>query len=146
MRQADLGRRRLLWALAGVAIALPVLPARAQDARGATVQKAARDWLTLTDRLDGAASRAAAGKKFQDAIAVERWSVALAQVRGSAGALVQRAVVTTRFERTFPGAPDGDYAIVEFRTAFAGKTEALETVSLEHEADGAWRVIGYFIK
>jgi hypothetical protein len=140
----DLRRRALLVALAGCAAI--ALPARAQDARSAEAQKAARDWLVLSDRLDGPASRVAAGRKFQAAITVERWTAALTQVRGSVGALVQRAIVSTRFVPTFPGAPDGDYAIVEFRAAFEAKADALETLSLEREVDGVWRVIGYYIQ
>jgi len=47
--------------------------------------------------------------------------------------------------RQIPGAPDGDYALLEFRTSFAKKTNSRETVTLEREADDTWRVIGYFI-
>ncbi len=54
-------------------------------------------------------------------------------------------MLSTQFTKTFPGAPDGDYALLVFRTSFAKKIDSRETVTLEHEADGAWRVIGYFI-
>jgi hypothetical protein len=36
-------------------------------------------------------------------------------------------------------------ALAQFRTTFAKKTDTRETVTLEHEADGAWRVVGYVI-
>jgi Protein of unknown function (DUF4019) len=35
---------------------------------------------------------------------------------------------------------------VLFRTAFEKKTDAAETVTLEREPDGKWRVIGYTIR
>jgi hypothetical protein len=40
--------------------------------------------------------------------------------------------------------PDGEYAQIVFRTIFASKPDGSEQVSLEREADGQWRVIGYF--
>ena len=67
-------------------------------------------------------------------------------MRTPLGAFEQRAVVSTRFEKSFGGAPDGEYAIVVFRTSFANRTDAEETVTLEREADGMWRVVGYAIR
>ena len=61
------------------------------------------------------------------------------------GALIERTMLSTQFMKNIPGAPDGDYVVLEFRATFANKTDSRETVTLEHEADGAWRVIGYFI-
>lgn len=116
----------------------------AQDPRASAAQKAARDFLALTDRGDGAASWAAAGKHFQSAITVERWTDSLNAVRPPLGALVERTLFSTQLTRTFPGAPtEGDYALLVFRTSFAKRTEAQETLTLEREPDGVWRVIGY---
>jgi hypothetical protein len=132
---------RVLGAAAIIALASPAL---AQDPRSALAQSAARDWLALTDRLDGAASWKAAGAKFRNAIPAEDWTAALKQVREPLGALTTRAVDSTRFEKSFPGLPDGDYAIIVFRTSFANKASARETVTLEREG-GSWRVVGYLI-
>jgi hypothetical protein len=136
-------RRALLVLLAAFAL-LP--PALAQDARETTVQTAAREWLALIDRGDHAASWKAAGAKFKADITEERWSDASKAVTEQFGRAVQRSVRKTNFTRSFPGVLDGDYALVIFRTAFAHKTEGEETVTLEHEPDGKWRVIGYFIR
>lgn len=137
---------RALVALALVTCALAPAPLTAQDSRETTVQRAARDWLAIVDRGDYKATWDATGAKFRLAITPERWSEAVAAVRGPLGALVQRSVLKTTFTRSFPGVPDGDYALVVFRTAFEKKTEGDETVTLEHEPDGAWRVVGYFIR
>jgi hypothetical protein len=117
----------------------------AQDPRASLVQETARAWLADTDRDDAAQSWNNAGKQFEAAITVDRWAKSLKQVRRPLGALSQRALLATQFRRNFPGAPDGEYAIVVFRTTFAKKMDARETVTLEHEPDGAWRVIGYLI-
>ena len=91
-----------------------------------------------------AASWKLAGKQFQSAIPVERWTESLNQVRKPVGASLSVHAISTRFLKSFPGAPDGAYAMVVYRTSFAKKTEAQETVTLERESDGVWRVIGYF--
>jgi uncharacterized protein DUF4019 len=143
-RSVDRRRRAWLGAVALAALVVGARPARAQDPRAGEAQNAAREWLALTDRLEGAASWKAAGAKFQGASPVDHWSNALKQVRGPLGALSTRAVDSTRFAKAIPGFPDGDYAIVNFRTSFANKAAARETVTLEREGD-AWRVVGYFI-
>ena len=136
----------MLRAAAALALAAGAGAPLAQDGRTSTVQAAARDWLALADRGDGGATWDATGKKFRDAITRERWTEALAAVRNPLGAVTQRSVLSTTFRKSVPGAPDGEYVTVLFRTSFAGKTDGGETVTLEHEADGAWRVVGYFIQ
>jgi hypothetical protein len=59
--------------------------------------------------------------------------------------MVQRTVLSTKLTRTLPGQPDGDYALVAFRTSWTGKTVGRELVSLEDEG-ARWRVIGYVIQ
>ena len=112
--------------------------------RSALAQNAARDWLALADRLDGAASWNTAGARFRDAMPADRWTAALKQVREPLGALAARAVESTQFAKSFPGLPDGDYAIVVFRASFANRAVARETVTLEREGE-RWRVVGYSI-
>jgi hypothetical protein len=118
----------------------------AQDPASTTVQHVARDWLAFTDRGDGGASWDGAARQFKNAITRDRWVESLQKVRAPFGALAQRTVLSTTFATSFPGAPDGNYAIVLFRTSFEKKTDASETVTLEREADGAWRVVGYVIR
>jgi hypothetical protein len=131
----------LVAAAAGIASGL----ASAQDPRNSAVQGVARRWLALTDRLDANASWEAAGAKFKQKLPASRWAAALAAQRKPLGALVQRAVTATRFTPAPQGMPVGEYAVVQFRASFANRTGADETVTLEHEADGAWRVVGYTI-
>lgn len=119
---------------------------RAQDPAATIVQKAARDWLALSDRGDASASWSAAAKLFQNAITVERWAEGFKKVRSPLGPVAERTMLSTQFTKSFQGAPDGDYALLVFRTNFANKTDARETVTLQREADGNWRVVGYFIR
>jgi hypothetical protein len=139
-------RQFLLLALPALAGVLAPLAASAQDPRESLVQAAAREWLQKTDALDGQGSFEAAGAKFKAAITAAQWTEALKKARGPFGKALQRASISTKFTREFKGVPDGDYALLVFRTAFEKKSEAHESVTLEREADGQWRVIGYFIR
>ena len=132
---------------AAPAVALACLStlALAQNPDATTVQGIARDWLVLTDRGDAGASWDAAARQFRNALPRDRWAASLQKARDPLGAITQRAVLSTTFATSFPGAPDGNYAIVLFRSSFAKKADATETVTLEREADGAWRVVGYLI-
>lgn len=119
----------------------------AQDPKAGLAQKAARDWLAQTDKIDGAASYAATGAKFKDSVTVDRWTEALQKARGPLGATEQRTIFETTFDKALPdGGPEGEFALVMYRTAFAKKADSVETVTLEREKDGVWRVIGYFIR
>ncbi len=137
-------RRRLIVAAAAFAVAI-VLPVRAQDSRATEAQSAARTWLALTDNGEGLASYSAAGARFRETIPGEQWVAGLGGARKTFGDVKQRAVVSTKLTRALPGLPDGDYASIVFRTAFAKKDVAQEVVTLEFTGD-AWHVVGYIIQ
>lgn len=141
-----MNRMRGALALFALALTLFTAGASAQDARTSGVQKAARDWLALVDRGDAEASYAGMSKLFKDSISQGSWSISLNQSRVPLGQLVERSMLSTQFSTTMPNAPDGDYALVIFRTAFAKKSDVHETVTLSRESDGAWRVVGYMTR
>jgi len=74
------------------------------------------------------------------------WEKALKSVRSQLGAVKSRALKSATFTKTLPGAPDGEYVVIQFDTQFENKAAAVETVTPMHEKDGSWRVAGYFIK
>jgi hypothetical protein len=128
------------------AIALMAGSAQAQDPRASEVQAAARTWLALVDRGDLAASWKAGGKKFQEAMAADTWADAMREAREPLGPVVSRAVISTRFQQNLPNGPDGDYSLVVYESSFEKRGAGRESVTLERESDGVWRVIGYFIR
>jgi hypothetical protein len=141
----DRGRRAAV--LLGMFALIAPAVVHAQDPRAAEAQLAAREWLADADRLDAQATWNAAGRRFQKAMTVQRWSVALNRERKARGAVEQRAVAGTAFRTSLPPAvTEGDFAIVLFRTSFAQRSLGSEQVTLEREADGVWRVIGYLIR
>jgi uncharacterized protein DUF4019 len=127
-------------------LALAAASAQAQDPRASAAQAAARSWLAITDKGDIDASWLAAGKKFRDALDLTAWRDAHAQARAPLGQVQDRTMLATRFDTKFPGGPDGEYVQILFETNFATKNQARETVTLERERDGVWRVMGYLIR
>jgi hypothetical protein len=120
--------------------------ALAQDPRASEAQAAARSWLLIADKKDVEASWSAAGKKFREVLDLTTWRQALTDARGPLGEVRTRTVLATRFDTKMPGGPDGDYAQVLFETDFAQSSSGRETVTLEREPDGVWRVMGYLIR
>jgi len=140
------GRRETMRALVAI-LCLAAGASLAQDPKSILAQRAAREWLATTDKVDAVASYNAAGAKFKEAVSVDRWTEALQKARTPLGALDQRTIFETTFDNKLPdGGPEGEYALVMYRTAFEKKTDSVETITLEREKDGVWRVIGYFIR
>jgi hypothetical protein len=140
------GRRRALVALAlwsgMVALAAPAL---AQDPRTSEAQRVAREWLALSDAGDAKATYAAASAKFRSALTVEQWEEALAKARAPYGAVTARTLTSAQPALQAPNMPDGVYVLLLYRTNFAAR-DASETVTMEREGDGVWRLVGYSIR
>jgi DNA-binding CsgD family transcriptional regulator len=101
----------------------------------------ARDWLALVDKGDWNGSWAATGQAFKALNTVETWARVSAEVRPPLGALKSRVLLS---EQEVPAPPYG-YQMVKFRTDYANKAGAIETLSLVREG-GAWRVVGVTVE
>jgi hypothetical protein len=60
--------------------------------------------------------------------------------------VVARKLKSKQYTRTLPGAPDGEYVVIQYETTFENKQSATETVTPMLDKDGVWRVSGYYIK
>ncbi len=108
--------------------------------------KAAETWLALVDAGDYERSWTEAATFFKNAVARDQWTKSLDGVRKPLGKLLSRTKSVAKYTRTLPGAPDGEYVIIQFNTSFQNKKSAIETVTPMKDKDGKWRVSGYFIK
>ena len=108
--------------------------------------KAASDWLAQMDTGNYTGTWQSAAAYFRAAVPQEQWVSSLNAFRIPMGAKVSRVVKSARLVTTLPGAPDGQYVLIEYRTAFANKKEAIETATVMRETGGVWRVSGYFIR
>jgi hypothetical protein len=140
------GRRRALLALAlwSGMIGL-VTPALAQDPRTSEAQRVAREWLALSDAGDATATYTAASAKFKSALTVEQWEKALTSARAPDGAVKARTLTAAQPALQADNMPDGVYVMLLYRTNFAAR-DASETVTMEREGDGVWRLVGYSIR
>lgn len=107
---------------------------------------AAQAWLAKVDAGAYAESWVDAAMYFKGAVTREQWERSLQAVRAPLGNRLSRQVQSKTYKRELPGAPDGEYVVIQFQTAFENKRSAIEVVTPMKDADGAWRVSGYFIR
>jgi hypothetical protein len=112
----------------------------------ASAQAAAADWLRKIDGSKYAASWQTAAEMFKAAISAEAWEQAVQSVRGPLGAMRHRTETSATYTKSLPGVPDGLYVVIQFKSVFAKKTDAIETVTVAQDKDGVWRVAGYFVR
>jgi len=107
---------------------------------------AAETWLGHVDAGDYAGSWHEASAYVQGAITEQAWVASLHSVRTPLGTLLSRQLKQVQHTTSMPGAPDGDYVVMQFDTRFANKHAAVETVTFMQEKQGEWKAAGYYIK
>lgn len=120
--------------------ASPSVAAAQPDTHQAEVIDTARNWLVLGDEGRWEDGWRATARSFRQANTAQRWAEVAASVRGPLGAVRSRTLLT---HDSVPAPPAG-VEVVKFRTDFANKPAAIETVSLVRE-DGVWKVNGIFL-
>lgn len=108
--------------------------------------EAAEAWLELIDAGKYDESWDNAAEYFKRVVKQEKWREMAAAARGPLGDVLSREVKATEYRTTLPGAPDGEYVVIQFATSFENKKTAVETVTPMRDRDGTWRVSGYFIR
>jgi hypothetical protein len=132
-----------LWLASLTAFVL--VPSHADDRTDQAVA-AAQQWLALVDGGKYAASWQEAAPFFKDKVPEKQWETTIAAVRGPLGEAKSREVLGAQFMKELPGAPAGEYVVIQFKTDFANKPGSIETITPIKDAQGAWRVSGYYIK
>lgn len=118
----------------------------ADEAAEKAAQEAAKQWLALVDQGKYAESWEGAAAYFKNAVSEQQWLQSMKAVRQPLGKLMSRRLLSATFTKTLPGAPDGQYVVIQYTTSFENKASAVETVTPMRESDRQWRVSGYFIK
>jgi len=116
-----------------------------QDKEKAAVN-ASKAWLKLVDEGKYAESWDEAAQHFKNAITREQWKTSLESVRSPLGKVLSRNLKSKKYTKTLPGAPDGEYVVIQYETSFQNKQQAIETITPMLDKDGKWRVSGYYIK
>ena len=107
---------------------------------------AAQTWLGLVDNQQYAQSWEQAAGYFKNAVSKEQWEQSMNTYRAPLGKLKSRVVKSASYRTSLPGAPDGQYVVIQFKSSFENKASAVETVTPMLDKDGSWRVSGYYIK
>ena len=130
--------------LALVLVSSVAAPLRAADPPEKAAQAAAESWLALVDAGKYAESWDAAAPFFRKALTKEQWVDAVGKARGPLGRLETRRLLGAKLVHELPGAPAGDYVVMQYEAKFPGQT-AVETITPMRDGD-AWRVSGYYVR
>ena len=143
-------RSALVYSVAALAIFLCVLgPTNAGAANQAAVEqatKAADTWLKLLDNGDYRACYQQSSEIVKDHLSEDAFAHEFSAARKPLGAVVSRTLKVAQYATSLPGAPDGQYVVMQYDTSFANKKSATETVTPMLDSDRQWRVSGYYIK
>ena len=108
--------------------------------------KAADAWLAVVDQGRYGEGWEAATGFLKNSAGKGFCSDALKAARGPLGAVKSRKVKSAEYRTKVPGAPDGEYVVIQYTTAFENKDSAVETVTPMLDKDNVWRVSGYYVK
>jgi hypothetical protein len=106
----------------------------------------AKAWLKLVDEGKYSESWDEAAQYFKNAVPREQWRNSLESFRNPLGGVLSRNLKSANYTKTLPGAPDGEYVVIQYETSFKNKQHATETITPMLDKDGKWRVSGYYIK
>lgn len=119
------------------------LPAAEEPNKAA--QAAAEKWLALVDAGNYGESWEQAASFFRKALTKEQWVDAVGKARGPLGKLQSRALLGAKMMTELPNAPKGEYDVIQYEAKFPSGS-AVETITPMKDADGTWRVSGYYVR
>ncbi len=117
-----------------------------QAAQAPASLEPAEEFLKFVDAGDWKGSWDAAGRYFQSQVTAAQWAEQVDPVRTPLGDVESRFLSNVDATSALPGAPEGEYEVLQFQTDFAEMDGgAVETVVMIQGKEG-WEVIGYFIR
>jgi len=119
---------------------------QAQQKPEQLAQQTSEAWLALVDSGKYADSWQESSQLFKAHVTREQWQSMLRASRDPLGKVQSRKLKSATYSKTLPGAPDGEYVVIQCESSFEHKQSAVETVTPMLDKDGKWRVSGYFIK
>jgi len=109
-------------------------------------QEAAQRWFASADAGLYQKTWEQAAIPFQQAVTEAEWETALRTVRAPIGDVQNRSLISATFTEKLPGAPKGQYVVMQYASKYTKKADVTETVIPMLSEDGIWRVSGYFVK
>ncbi len=108
--------------------------------------EAGQKWLALIDAGKADAAWDSASKQLQSVVKRDKFVAEMREVRKPLGKLASRMAVKFARAHDLPGAPTGDYAIIEYDVNFAGGKHLSEQLVWALEENDRWRVAGYYYR
>lgn len=107
--------------------------------------EAAGKWLALIDGRQYLDSWEQAASLFKQQVSADNWLQSISAARQPLGAMISRKLISATYATSLPGAPDGEYVVLQYQTTFRYKKSAVETVTpmLDNKR---WRVSGYYVR
>jgi hypothetical protein len=144
------GRKNLLkrifcFAIVGLILGAAMAMANESEKKQTAIASAER-WLTIVDKGNYSASWKEASEFFRQAVDQGQWKHAVRSIRKPLGKLVSRKLKSASYTTSLPGAPDGEYVVIQFDASFENKKSGIETVTPMMDKDGKWRGSGYYLK
>lgn len=139
-------RYRSVFVLVCFLALLPGLSGAQSSEKETAAVAAAEKWLSTVDGGNYEQSWREAAEYFKNAVSKDKWVQSLTAGRNPLGKILSRNVSRTSCNTSLPGAPDGEYVVIQFQSSFENKASATETVTPMVEKDGGWRISGYFIQ
>ena len=139
--------KKFVMLLMSVVILSTIVCASSSNPEAETVGVAvAKDWLALIDSERYGESWDNAAQYFKAAVPRKKWQQTMQAVRKPIGKNISRELKSKHYRTSLPGAPDGEYVVIQFNASFENKQSALETITPMLDKDGKWRVSGYYMK
>jgi hypothetical protein len=130
-----------------LALALAWIPAiAAENPEVDAAQAAAMLWLGTVDSGAYGYGWDDSAEIFQRAVGRGEWEKGAQSARTPLGAVKSRKFRSATPTRKLPGAPEADYVVIYFDTAFENRPSSVEVVTPMKERDGTWKVAGYYIR
>ena len=105
----------------------------------------AEQWLKIIDADNYDKGWVYASEYLKNAVTKDFFKQSLQGVRSPLGSMKTRVLDSAQYTTSLPGSPDGEYVVMKYKTEFAKKANAVETLIFKKE-DGHWKVAGYYIK
>jgi hypothetical protein len=100
-------------------------------------------WMALLDRGSYSEAWKKAAASMHDCISQADFDEEMQALRGPLGKVKSRDIKSQRQMTNPTGLPEGDYCFLSYTTTFENKPNVAETLMLELEPDGIWRIAAY---
>ena len=117
----------------------------ASDDKIRDADEAAGKWLALIDGRQYLESWNQAASLFKQQVSADNWLQSISAARQPLGAMISRKLISATYATSLPGAPDGEYVVLQYQTTFRYKKSAVETVTPMLD-EKRWRVSGYYVR